>query len=126
MASEGLNGTATLPKTMETVRTIAERAGVELEGVEIRIGGHIDGMYRWTPNSGKYIVLYENAFQSERVLAATLGHERTHVWQLRTYSLPEVRALYGGKNLPLDYAHTDWAHFGMEAFEEAFIAHGNF
>jgi hypothetical protein len=110
----------------ETVMRVAQRAGVGLEGVDVRIGGHSKGVYGWTHESGDFIVLFENAFQDERTLAATLGHERTHVWQLRTYSRPEVRALYGGKNLPLDYAHTDWSHFGMEAIEEAFTTYGGF
>jgi hypothetical protein len=41
--------------------------------------------------------LYPNAFRSEEELVRTLGHERTHVWQVKTYAYPnddEVAEFY--------------------------------
>jgi hypothetical protein len=37
--------------------------------------------------------LYPNAFRNEEELVKTLGHERTHVWQVKTYGYPEEDAL---------------------------------
>jgi hypothetical protein len=32
--------------------------------------------------------LYPNAFKNEEELVKTLGHEHTHVWQVRTHGYP--------------------------------------
>ena len=83
-----------LPQDMNVVRQVAARAGVGLDGVEVRIrkSAPRPGMFGRTDRNG-VLHLYPNAFKNEEELVKTLGHERTHVWQVRTYGYPDDDAL---------------------------------
>jgi hypothetical protein len=83
-----------LPVTMDlkTVRSYANQAGVGLDGVKVRIvrdeslvGSGYTGFAH--PN-GKVIDLYPDAFSSPENLVRTLGHERMHIYQARTFGAP--------------------------------------
>jgi hypothetical protein len=78
-----------LPQDMNLVKRIAAQAGVGLDGVklEIRKSAPRQGMFGQTTRDG-VIRLFPNAFRSEEELVKTLGHERTHVWQVTTYGYP--------------------------------------
>jgi hypothetical protein len=78
-----------LPQDMNLVKRIAAQAGVGLDGVklEIRKSAPRQGMFGQTTREG-VIRLFPNAFRSEEELVKTLGHERTHVWQVKTYGYP--------------------------------------
>jgi hypothetical protein len=83
-----------LPQDMDVVRQVATRAGVGLDGVEVRIrkSAPRPGMFGRTDRNG-VLHLYPNAFKNEEELVKTLGHERTHVWQVRTYGYPDEDAM---------------------------------
>jgi hypothetical protein len=83
-----------LPQDMNVVRQVAARAGVGLDGVEVRIrkSAPRPGMFGRTDRNG-VLHLYPNAFKNEEELVKTLGHERTHVWQVRTYGYPDEDAM---------------------------------
>jgi hypothetical protein len=72
------------------VERIAAEAGVGLDGVEVEIhkSAPRQGMFGQTTPDG-VLRLFPNAFRSEEELVKTLGHERTHVWQVRTYGYPQ-------------------------------------
>ncbi|MCM3042805.1 peptidoglycan-binding protein [Paenibacillus motobuensis] len=78
-----------VPMQLREVKRLAEQAGVGLDGVKIKIirdpemldvpfGG-------WANPNGREIQLYPNAFINEEQLIKTLAHERTHIFQVRTY-----------------------------------------
>ncbi|MDQ3575699.1 MAG: hypothetical protein M3404_12425, partial [Actinomycetota bacterium] len=46
------------------------------------------GFYGHTPASGRSIDLYPDAFTNHEQLVRTLGHERMHVYQMRTFGPP--------------------------------------
>jgi hypothetical protein len=78
-----------LPQDMDLVERIAAQAGVGLDGVKVRIhkSAPRQGMFGQTTPDG-VLHLYPNAFRSEEELVKTLGHERTHVWQIKTHGYP--------------------------------------
>jgi RHS repeat-associated protein len=74
-------------RNMATVERVASRAGVGLDGVDVQIINDAQlegrGLFGWT--DGKQLHLYPDAFESEEQLVKTLGHERTHVFQVDTF-----------------------------------------
>jgi hypothetical protein len=78
-----------LPQDMDLVKRIAAQAGVGLDGVKVRIhkSAPRQGMFGQTTPDG-VLHLYPNAFRNEEELVKTLGHERTHVWQVKTHGYP--------------------------------------
>jgi hypothetical protein len=70
---------------------------VGLDGVKVRIhkSAPRQGMFGQTTPDG-VLHLYPNAFRSEEELVKTLGHERTHLWQVKTHGYPTAaeRQLY--------------------------------
>lgn len=91
LARTGLTagGGGRLPQDMNLVKRIAAHAGVGLDGVKVRIhkSAPRQGMFGQTTPDG-VLHLYPNAFRSEEELVKTLGHERTHVWQVKTHGYP--------------------------------------
>lgn len=89
----GAFGALEVPMQMRSVRDVAQRAGVGLAGVKIRIDRNRElvgtNFLGHTPPRGNTIVLYPEAFRTEEILAVTLGHERTHVYQIRTFGQPD-------------------------------------
>jgi hypothetical protein len=86
---------APLAQTSRTVSSIAERAGVGLDGVKVHILDptadadtirylDLQGAIARTDELG--IQLHPNAFANEETLVKTLAHERTHVYQIETFS----------------------------------------
>jgi len=75
--------------TLKNVRNVAKQGGVGLDGVRIRVIRDQDlkgkGVFGYTHSDGKTIDLYPDAFKSKEELIKTLGHERTHIYQIRTF-----------------------------------------
>jgi hypothetical protein len=78
---------------LKTVRQYAAGAGVGLEGVKVRIirDESLIGkdLYGYTHPNGKSFDIYPDAFQNPEQLIRTLGHERTHVYQIKTFGRPK-------------------------------------
>jgi hypothetical protein len=80
-----------LPEAMQlrNVRSAAAEGGVGLDGVRVRIirdpALKGKGVFGYTHPDGRTIDLYPDAFSSRSALIETLGHERTHVYQIRTF-----------------------------------------
>jgi hypothetical protein len=87
LPAAGAGGRLPLDRTL--VKRIAAQAGVGLDGVKFRIHktAPSQGMFGETTPDG-VLHLYPNAFRSEEELVKTLGHERIHVWQVKTHGYP--------------------------------------
>ncbi|SED73990.1 RHS repeat-associated core domain-containing protein [Streptomyces sp. 2224.1] len=77
-----------IPMQKRTVKKVAQRAGVGLDGVKVKINRDAElvgkMLYGHTaPN--RTITLYPDAFSSAENLTKTIGHERQHVMQIDTY-----------------------------------------
>lgn len=75
------------------VHQIAQEAGVGLDGVNVKIIRDpellkLPYLGRTTPKGG--IELYPNAFSDIETLVKTLGHERTHVYQIKSFGHPDT------------------------------------
>ena len=74
--------------SLRHVRNVAREAGIGLDGVKVKIMRDPDligsGFMGHTPDA-RNIHLYPDTFSSRTALRQTLGHERTHVYQLRTF-----------------------------------------
>jgi len=68
--------------TMESVNRIAEKYGIDLSGIPIKINDRVSGICGIT-RSDRSVELCRSAFRSEEDLARTLEHERFHVEELR-------------------------------------------
>lgn len=75
-----------LPFTIDAVRAAAAKGGVGLEGINVELV-QVDSrmFYGWANPNGVHMQLYPAAFESEESLIATLGHERTHLFQYKAY-----------------------------------------
>ena len=108
------NGTA-VPFSESSVRSIAEQAGVGLDGVNIQLLstsdeiGYLDSMGAGAFASDGTIFLGPSVFDDPELLALTLGHERTHIFQQATgmansSSLADLEAAaYGSEQQYIDY-----------------------
>lgn len=87
-----------LPVTMnvKTVRQVADSAGIGLDGIKLQIVRDPEligsNFFGWTRNDGGLIQLYPDAFSSLENLVKTLGHERIHVYQFKTFGAFENTA----------------------------------
>jgi RHS repeat-associated protein len=75
-------GAKRLPMTMECVCRVAEKYGIEISDLNIRIDKAKAGFYGSTAPNHR-VTLTRDAFRSEEQLARTLVHERKHVEDLR-------------------------------------------
>ncbi|MEV6302194.1 RHS repeat-associated core domain-containing protein [Actinoplanes sp. NPDC051861] len=80
-SSAGAKGSR-LPMTMECVCQIAEKYGIDISDVKIKIDKGRDG-YAGSTAPDQKVTLTRAAFRDEEQLARTLAHERYHVDQLR-------------------------------------------
>jgi RHS repeat-associated protein len=91
-ANSGAFAELEVPMQLREVRRVAQQAGVGLDGVKVRIIRDPEligsGFYGHTPTSGRFIDLYPDAFTNQEQLVRTLGHERMHVYQTRTFGAP--------------------------------------
>jgi RHS repeat-associated protein len=73
-----------VPMQLREVKKVAEQAGVGLKGVKLKIARDPEFLKR--PFLGladkNSITLFPNAFKDYETLVRTLGHERTHVYQI--------------------------------------------
>ncbi|SFQ56139.1 hypothetical protein [Parafilimonas terrae] len=80
-----------VPMQLRTVKSIANQAGVGLQGVKLKIVRDPEligrGLYGFA--GPKTITLYPDAFRSYESMVKTLGHERTHLFQFSLYGLPK-------------------------------------
>lgn len=83
--------------TLKNVKGVAKKAGINYDGIKISIDRNPAAMgkgyfgYTW-PN-GKKVTLYPDAFSSKELLVKTLGHERMHVYQFKTFGTPQTDAI---------------------------------
>jgi hypothetical protein len=80
-----------LPMTAEQVEQIAQKYGIDISDVNVRVDKSRTGFYGSTAPNGT-VTLTRSAFVNEEQLARTLAHERYHVDQIR-----------GGMGYPKDY-----------------------
>ncbi len=77
---------------MKTVKQHAKNAGIGLEGVKLKISRDPDligrNLFGYANPKGNRITLYPDAFSSSENLIRTLGHERTHLYQFKTFGAP--------------------------------------
>ena len=97
---------------MRTVRAMAQRAGVGLRGTKLRIVRNPEligtGLAGWTHPRGKLVQLYPDAFLNEKALVETLGHERTHVYQARTFGTPHDMAAWARYERAAEATEYQW------------------
>ena len=78
---------------MREVKAAAEQAGVGLKGIKVKIDRDPDlvgrGVYGYAYENGKRMTLYPDAFTDMETLVRTLGHERTHLYQFKTFGKAE-------------------------------------
>lgn len=78
---------------LKTVKEFAQKGGVGLDGVKIKISRDPDligkNVFGHASSDGKVITLYPDAFSSPENLIRTLGHERTHIFQFKTLGSPD-------------------------------------
>jgi len=79
-----------VPMQFRTVKSVANDAGVGLQGVKLRIVRDPSflgrGMFGYAHK--RSITLFPDAFQNHETLVRTLGHERTHIFQFSLYGRP--------------------------------------
>jgi len=75
------------------VYELAARAGIGLEGIEIQIEDGAEWaarpLFGYADPYGDVIILFPRAFEDEQTLVKTLGHERIHAYQARTFGPPK-------------------------------------
>ncbi|WP_244869187.1 hypothetical protein [Paenibacillus lactis] len=80
------------PMQLRHVEKIAEDAGIGLKGIKIEIVRDAEligkDLYGWADPKGNRILLYPDAFSSKENLVKTLGHERIHIYQTKTFGKP--------------------------------------
>jgi len=76
------SGSSRLLMNMDTVAAIAQKYGIDLNGLDIALNKAIRGV-RGSTAPDQSITLYRGAFDDEESLAKTLVHERFHVGQLQ-------------------------------------------
>ncbi|MCI8669790.1 MAG: hypothetical protein HFI34_09785 [Lachnospiraceae bacterium] len=96
--------------TLKNVRRVSKDAGINYAGIKISIDRNPEligkGYYGYTWPNGKKVTLYPDAFSTKEVLVKTLGHERIHVYQVKTFGEPKTdnmarmfeKAAYGSEN----------------------------
>jgi hypothetical protein len=116
-AIPGTGGRAVEP-TLEAVQSVASRAGADLRGIKITINRDEEllgrQLYGHTPDVGN-ITLYPDAFTNEESMAATLGHELNHVYQLRTFGPAmdtEIGQLYENASFAVEQSYLDYFRLG--------------
>lgn len=98
-----------VPMTLKEVKRIAEKAGVGLKGVKLRIDRDIEKMAANYPfvasASENTITLFPKAFLDYETLVKTLGYERTHIMQCQLW----------GKSAPFEMVtEFEKAAYGIE------------
>ena len=75
---------------LKNVKNVANKAGVSLDWIKVKIDRNPEllgrNVYGYT--DGKTITLYPDAFIDTETLVKTLGHERTHVYQVGVFGKP--------------------------------------
>ncbi|MEV4884631.1 hypothetical protein MRBLMN1_003156 [Chitinophaga ginsengisegetis] len=84
-----------VPMQMRTVKQTAERACVGLKGVKLRIERDpgLIGRNIFGHANKNTITLYPDAFTNMETLVRTLGHERTHIMQFKSFGPPTSSAM---------------------------------
>jgi uncharacterized protein YukE len=82
LLSAGGGSSSSLPMSMDTVSSVADKYGLDISDSSIRINKSVAGLYGSTAPDGS-ITLYRGAFANEEQLAKTLFHEQFHVGQLQ-------------------------------------------
>ncbi|NQF15106.1 DUF4280 domain-containing protein [Brevibacillus sp. HB1.3] len=81
------------PMQLRHVEKVAEDAGIGLKGIKIEINRDAElvgkDLYGWADPKGNRIILYPDAFSNKENLVKTLGHERIHIYQTKTFGKPE-------------------------------------
>ncbi|WGV59198.1 DUF4280 domain-containing protein [Brevibacillus brevis] len=81
------------PMQLRHVEKVAEDAGIGLKGIKIEINRDAElvgkDLYGWADPKGNRIILYPDAFSNKEDLVKTLGHERIHIYQTKTFGKPQ-------------------------------------
>jgi hypothetical protein len=84
-AFEGLSE----PMQLRYVQKVANEAGIGLDGIKIKIIRDPElvgkGVCGYASPKGNVIELYPDAFTDTETLVKTIGHERTHIYQVKTF-----------------------------------------
>lgn len=98
------------PMQLKHVYQVAKDAGIGLDGTKVKIVRDPDlinkGLCGYTSPKGNRIDLYPDAFTNREALVKTLGHERTHIYQAKTFGpakdtdllMDFERAAYGSED----------------------------
>ncbi len=105
---------------LQNVKYLADKGGIGLKGIKIRIIRDPDligkGIYGYTHPNGKMIDLYPDSFINEETLIRTLGHERMHVYQVKTFGAPTNSLLLKDFEIAAyqseDFFHTYYLKYG--------------
>jgi len=106
-----------VPMQLKEVEAIASEAGIGLEGIKVRIVRDPElvgkGLYGWADPKGKVIELYPDAFTDTENLVKTLGHERTHIYQTKTFGPPDVDTIMDYENGAYGSEESWWQYYQM-------------
>ncbi|MCA9634037.1 MAG: hypothetical protein KC766_40595 [Myxococcales bacterium] len=118
VANTGAFAKLAVPMQHRVVRAIARRAGIHMRGVKIKIVRDSSLVGRqflgYTHPHAKIVELYPEAFSSVETLVKTLGHEYTHVYQIRTLGKPTSSAQLGAfEKAAYEVEETFWRYFQL-------------
>lgn len=97
---------------LRNVQKVAKNAGIGLDGVKVKIvrDPELIGKGLYGHADANTIELYPDAFTNTEELVKTLGHERMHVYQTRTFGIPDStmlgkfeNAAYGSEGMWWNY-----------------------
>lgn len=78
---------------LKNVKRIAKDAGIGLDDISVKINRNPEligsGYCGYTSPNGKSITLYPDAFANTEALVKTLGHERMHIYQVKTFGVAQ-------------------------------------
>ncbi|EUJ36756.1 hypothetical protein PWEIH_11355 [Listeria weihenstephanensis FSL R9-0317] len=103
------------PMQLRHVEQVAKDAGIGLEGIKIKIIRDTDlvnrEFYGRAVPKGNSIELYPRAFTDKENLIMTLGHERMHVYQIKTFGAPDNSRMLGLYEKGAELSEPEWLNY---------------
>ncbi|OMP75147.1 hypothetical protein BW716_31605 [[Flexibacter] sp. ATCC 35208] len=111
-----------VPMRLKDVKSVAERAGVGLKGIKIKIDRDFEKMASNFPYvasaQDKTITLFPKAFSDYETLVKTLGHERTHIMQYSIWGTSvDMKTIQGFENAAYGIENTFWEYYKKEIYK---------